>query len=133
MNKFTLILLLMLSGNVMAGDLIIHTHTIHFGSSNGVNNSTPGIGYQFDNNYRVGLLKNSYELPSVYVVKVFPETSRFRFGIGVISGYRMTKRNTITGDRNGAIPLLAAEVDITENVVITWFGQALNLSLKFHM
>lgn len=129
MKKLILLITLLISMPVYSGDIIVHTFTSHVGVSD-LEDFTPGVGYTNDANYRFGVLRNSYKVPSFYVVKMFPENKRFRFGLGAVSGYEYSK-GMLSKKERGIIPLMAAEVDLTKNTTVIWFGQALSLAFKF--
>lgn len=115
------------------GTLFVHTHTYHqHQEGQEIEAFTPGLGYETDGGYRFGALRNSFGIPSVYAVKTFPENKRFRFGLGAISGYEWTGRG-LRGRERGAVPIVGAEYDILDNVSVVWFGQALNLVLKWEL
>lgn len=111
----------------------IHTASVHFGpGTEGLNNVNPGVAYQFANNVRVGGLYNSYKLPSVYAAYIHDVTDNFHVGLGVVSGYTWSsEEHALVGKANSVVPLLAVEADITDNVSLVWFGQAINLEVKF--
>lgn len=113
------------------GDWTIHTVSAHVGVS-GLNNVNPGVGYDVTDNLRIGGFYNSYRKPSAYALGFFEVHPRFRVGAGVISGYTFTPGTwEVEGKTAGLIPAVAAELDITNNVSVVWFGQAFNLEVKF--
>lgn len=137
MNKVILSLLglvLYCSGatiNAVHADWTIHTVSAHVGVK-GLNPYNPGIGYDVTDKVRVGALYNSYKKPSGYALYIVPLHPRFRFGAGLISGYKLnTNTWEVSGKTGSIIPAVALEADITRNVSAVWFGQAINLELKF--
>jgi hypothetical protein len=131
------------------GDITLHTVSAHVGVS-GLNNINPGVGYDLTDNVRVGGFYNSYRKPSAYVAAFLNIHPRFRVGAGVISGYSFQSEDDETlksadkpecsglcGNASGVLPLVAAEFDIVPQkgsrpgVSVVWFGQALNLEVKF--
>ena len=114
------------------GDISVHTLTAHIGVS-GLNVVTPGIAYDISDNVRVGgLVRNSYGFKSAYILGYTHLNKYVSVGAGVISGYTWDgDAGQVVGQKNGVIPLLAAEFRITDHVAVTWFGQAFNLTLKF--
>ena len=129
MRILLFLLLMTLTVPVQAGEIVVHTFTVHAGGEK-LEKFTPGLGYTTNSNYRFGILRNSYKLPSIYAVKMFPVFKGVQIGMGAITGYRL-KGIKIGKDEDGVIPLLAAEIDIVKNVSIIWFGQAISLALKF--
>lgn len=114
-----------------AGDWTIHTVSVHVGVS-GLNNVNPGVGYNVTDHLRVGAFWNSYNKPSAYATGWFDLHPRVRVGAGLASGYTFVPGTwQVEGKTTGLVPVLAAEVDITDHVSVGWFGQALNLELKF--
>ncbi len=111
------------------GDITLHTVSVHVGAP-GLNNINPGVAYDVTDNVRVGGLYNSYKKPSVYAAYLYPLSSRFRIGAGIVTGYAIDGRR-IKGKTVSAIPLLAAEFDVTKRLSVIWFGQAFNLEVKF--
>ena len=111
------------------GDITVHTASVHVGAS-GLNNINPGIAYDLKDRLRLGALLNSFKKPSVYAAYLIPLGTKVRVGVGVITGYEY-KDGRVLGKTASAIPMLAVEVDITDHVSVLWFGQALNLELKF--
>ena len=114
------------------GDISVHTLTAHVGVS-GLNVVTPGVGYDLTDNVRIGgLVRNSYGFKSVYVLGYNRLNKYVSVGAGAISGYTWDgDAGQVVGKAGGVIPLLAAEFHLHENVSVTWFGQAFNLTLKF--
>ena len=112
------------------GDISVHTLTAHVGIS-GLEVFTPGVAYDLSDNVRVGgLWRNSYGFKSAYILGYHRLNKYVSVGAGVISGYTWDD-GQVVGQKNGVIPLLAAEFRVTDNVAVTWFGQAFNLTLKF--
>jgi hypothetical protein len=135
--KFTLLAAAMALGfsytfdaSAEQGDWTAHTVSVHVGVT-GLNNFNPGLAYDVRDDLRVGALYNSYKKPSLYVAKLFNVGNRFRAGVGVVSGYKWESGEGVSGKTSGILPLVAAELDITNNVSIIWFGQAFNLEVKF--
>lgn len=124
----TFILLCLLSFPAF-GDVTVHTVSTHLQTS-GLNNINPGVGYDFGS-LRLGGIYNSYKKPSLYAVGIIDVTDSFRVGAGVVSGYRFQDGLVVKGDHDSIIPLIAAEYDLTKHVSIVWFGEVLNLELKF--
>jgi len=129
MKPLIFLIILLISAPAYSGQFMVHTFTTHIGVE-GLEEYTPGLAYTNDKNYRFGILRNSFKIPSAYVAKLFPVNKHFRFGVGLVSGYKFTN-GYITGSKKHIIPLLAAELDITKNVGVTWFGNAFNLILKY--
>jgi len=125
----TTIFLLLLSSSVQA-DWTVHTVSDHL-KTTGLNNINPGIAYDFTPNFRAGGLYNSYHRPSFYAVGLAHVNSRLRLGAGVISGYKLHGKDVGKGSDTSIIPLIAVEYDLTKHVSIAWFGEVLNLELKF--
>ena len=116
-----------------AGTWTIHTVSAHIGVS-GLNNVNPGAGYNLTRHIRVGGFYNSYEKPSLYAAAFGDINSRVRIGAGLVSGYTFdtdSDEGFLSGKTSGVVPLLALEVDITRNLSLAWFGQAINLEVKF--
>lgn len=115
-----------------AGEVVVHTGSIHFGpGTEGLNNFNPGIGYDFGR-YQVGGFYNSYELPSLYGAWKLPVTNRISVGLGLISGYAWDRdENALVGKRNGLVPLVAVSFRLTRHIGFTYFGQAINLEVRF--
>lgn len=114
------------------GDFTVHTVSAHVGVSD-LNNINPGLGYDITDDLRVGAFYNSYELPSFYIAKLIhiPFMPRIRAGLGVISGYTWDwDQEDVIGETGGLLPLVAIEADITRNVSVLWFGNAVNLEIK---
>ena len=130
MKKTILALALAASASLAgAGEVVVHTGSVHFGpGTSDLNNFNPGIGYDFGP-YQLGGFYNSYELPSFYGAWKLPVTDRISFGLGAITGY--TWDHGITGDRNGVIPLVAVNFRVTKHIGLTYFGQAINLEVRF--
>ena len=113
------------------GDWTVHTVSAHLITED-MNNFNPGLAYDITDNYRVGGLYNSFEKPSLYVARIFDVHSRVRVGAGIISGYKWdSDQNDVVGKTASVLPFLAVEVDVTDNVSVIWFGEALNLEVKF--
>ena len=112
-----------------AGDITVHTASVHVGAS-GLNNINPGVAYDLKDRLRLGALLNSFKKPSVYAAYLIPLGTKVRVGVGVITGYEY-KDGRVLGKTASAIPMVAVEVDITEHVSVLWFGHALNLEWKF--
>lgn len=136
MNKLKAAVVLALGiawiGDALAeqGDITVHTVTAHVGVT-GLNVLTPGVAYDFTDHLRAGFLaRNSYGFRSVYGVAYTPMTKYMSIGAGFISGYGWDGKQ-VYGKRNGIIPMVAAEFHITDNIGVTWFGQAFNLTFKF--
>lgn len=109
----------------------IHTVSTHL-ITDDMNNVNPGLAYDVREDIRIGALYNSYNRPSLYAAKIFPIHDRVRVGLGVITGYGWdSDEHDVYGKTTGVIPLLALELDVTKHVSIIWFGEALNLELKF--
>jgi len=127
----TLILLaaLLVCVPVQACEFVVHTFTYHAGGEK-LETFTPGLGYTTNSSYSFGALRNSFKSSSIYIVKMFPIFKGVRVGMGAITGY-YHKGGRVGKDEDGVIPLLAAEIDITKNVSVIWFGNAFNLTLKF--
>lgn len=113
---------------VSQAEVTLHTVSYHVGVS-GMNNFNPGIAYQHKD-VRVGVLYNSFKLPTAYGAYIIPVHERVRFGVGAVTGYEW-RDGGIYGKATGVLPLVAAEIDITDNVSVLWFGRALNLEVKF--
>lgn len=107
----------------------MHTVSTHLGGS-GLNNINPGVAYDLSDRLRLGALLNSFKKPSVYAAYLIPLGTRVRAGVGAVTGYQY-KDGQVLGKTASAIPMLAVEVDVTKHVSVLWFGQALNLELKF--
>lgn len=132
-----------LSGNATAekGDVTIHTVSAHMGAPDGLNNLNFGMGFDVTNNVRIGGFYNSYSEPSAYAAAfvTIPNTGgRLRVGGGAISGYAIGDNWRLKGDAKSVLPFVAAEVDIIRvkrgrkpGVTLGWFGQAINLEVKF--
>jgi hypothetical protein len=129
MKILILLISLLISFPVYSGQFVIHTFTTHVGVE-GLEEYTPGLAYTNNKNFRLGILRNSFKLPSMYAVKLFPVSKRFKFGVGLISGYTYFNGTLIKGPRS-IVPLVAAELDITKNVGVVWAGNAFNLVLKY--
>ena len=133
-HKAVVLLLAMLSAPVMAGDLSFHTFSAHIKEDNR-EEFTPGIAFT-EGGYRFGYLRNSFKINSFYGTKIFRISDSMRLGLGVITGYEYatTEDGTgITGKNGGAIPFVAVEKDITDNISVLWFGRAVNLIVKFRV
>ena len=133
MKKTALALALLASASLAAaGEVVVHTGSVHFGpGTEGLNNFNPGLGYDFGR-YQVGGFYNSYELPSFYGAWKWPVTDRFTIGLGAISGYTWDRdAHEITGKSNGVIPLVAVSFRVTKHIGLTYFGQAINLEVRF--
>jgi len=115
--------------NAAEGDVTVHTVSTHLGGS-GLNNINPGVAYDLSDRLRLGALLNSFKKPSVYAAYLIPLGTRVRAGVGAVTGYQY-KDGQVLGKTASAIPMLAVEVDVTKHVSVLWFGQALNLELKF--
>ena len=112
------------------GDIHVHTLTAHVGVS-GLNVVTPGLAYDVTDNLRIGgLVRNSYGFKSVYVAGYTRINKYVSLGGGFITGYGWDGKQVI-GKKNGIIPLAAVQFHITDNVGVTVFGQALNLTFTF--
>ena len=112
-----------------AGDITVHTVSVHVGAS-GLNNINPGVAYDLTDRLRLGALLNSFGKPSAYAAYLIPLGTKVRVGVGAVTGYQY-KDGRVLGKTASAIPMLAVEVDVTKHVSVLWFGQALNLELKF--
>lgn len=108
----------------------IHTVSAHVGWDE-ANNINPGLAYETTDGWRFGGYYNSYKLPSVYAAKVIPINDRWRYGIGVVTGYKFDSEQFITGSTSGAIPFVALEFDVTEHVSIITLANAISLEIKF--
>jgi len=113
---------------VQAGEHIIHTLTLH--PQNVDLTPTPGFGYATDDGARFGVLYNTFKLPSYYVAHTYDISSRFRIGLGLMSGY-LVQDGEIINKRSGFIPFTAVEADITDHISVVWMGNVFNLELKF--
>jgi len=122
-------LALPVAATAVAGELMVHTVTAHVGLGQKLRTFTPGLAYT-TNGKRVGVLSNSYGKPSLYAAAIIPISQRTRIGVGAISGYKYSNM-TIDDDSTSVIPLVAAEVDVTDSVTLIWFMQAINISIKF--
>ena len=117
-----------MSTQANAGQLLLHTFTAHIHDP-GLEAVTPGIAYQ-TNGYRFGILRNSYRFTSVYMSRIYPITNSLRTGVGIVSGYGV-KGGCVVGRRNGLIPFIAVEKDLTDNVSLVWFATAINLEVRW--
>ena len=115
------------------GDITVHTVSHHL-QSDGLNNVNPGVAYDVTDHIRVGALYNSYKNPGAYVAAIYPMNDRVRIGAGLISWYKF-QEGTIAQSDFGVIPMVAVEVDIiqTKRYAVSgiWFGETLNLQIKF--
>jgi hypothetical protein len=129
--KYMLTLLIFINASAVSADnLTVHTVSHHFITQD-MNNVNPGLGYDVNKNLRIGGFYNSYEKPSFCSVGIANITDKFRVGVGVISGYKLQNSRIYEGKHTSLIPLIAMEYDITSDVSIAWFGEVLNLELKF--
>ena len=118
------------SSDAFAEGFTVHTVSYHVGADD-LNNVNVGLGYDIAENVRIGALYNSYSKPSAYAAAFVSLNKRVRIGAGVITGYAIGEDWRLEGKTTSILPLAAAEVDLTEHVSVIWFGQALNLALKF--
>jgi len=107
----------------------LHTVSHHIGVE-GLNNLNPGLGYDVTPNLRVGAFYNSYKKPSTYVMGMVPVHRYVNIGAGLMSGYTMDDWQ-VSGKTSGFIPAVAVEVKLHRNLSAVWFGQAINLQVKF--
>ena len=107
-----------------------HTVSAHVGCPD-CSWATPGLAYDVHSHVRIGALLNSYHKPSAYAVGIIPVRDNVRIGLGAASGYKLGHNFQLTGDTMSVAPVLAIEVDLTDHLSLLWFGQAINLEVKF--
>jgi hypothetical protein len=114
------------------GEWTVHTVSYHFAidKDTDLNNINPGLGYDVSEYVRVGGYYNSFEKPSLYAAAFAEVYPRVKVGLGLVTGYQFDGQY-ITGSTYSVMPLVGVEVRITDNLAVAWFGQALNLEVKF--
>ena len=85
MRMYILLVVLLLSLNTHAQELLIHGPSLHFNS--GHNNQTYGIGYQYQN-FLGGVYYNSERETSVYAGYRLGLVGELGLVVGVVTGYQ---------------------------------------------
>jgi hypothetical protein len=67
--------------------IVIHGFSYHSINNSSYNNVNPGIAYKHSNNVIVGVLKNSYSDPTVYLGYVYQHNDFFSITLGGAVGY----------------------------------------------
>ena len=80
------LLLWLLSLPAVAGELLIHGPSVHFGG--GFNNENYGIGYAFDSGLVAGTYKNSIDNQTVYLGYCVPLGGEWSLLAGAATGYQ---------------------------------------------
>ena len=97
MKKFLVLLALMFSSTLFAGELIVHTvskHTVDTYNldekgDTRLNNTNLGLGYRTDEGITVGMYHNSYNKTTAYVVKDFMYNEYLGVTVGATTGYKL--------------------------------------------
>lgn len=120
-----LLLVLFLLPSITLAEITIHTASVHL-VTRGVNNLNPGISYD-NGDVRVGIFYNSHEKTALYATGIKDITPKFRVGYGVVSGYDLKHAST----KYGIIPLIVAELDVTDSWSLVMLADAINIEYKF--
>jgi len=112
--------LLLLTSPALAGQLYVHTVSVHVPRLEGADETNWGLAYRYDAGPRIGTFENSHSVRCWYAAWVFRPNGYVHPWLGAVRGYSLHDGDHIDDDSTGigsdetaVIPLLALEVDMT--------------------